>query len=250
MRTDVARPGTGEITVLVADGTYRLSTPLRFGPADSGTSGDPVVWTATPGAHPVVSGGVRVTGWRESDPGKGIWSAKVPAGTATRQVFINGTVAPVAQASVSSLGLDLTDWGSAGFRTSGNDATWFANLAKEIGPADIPGVQLVWNPASPTDWEESECPVSAIGSSSITMAQPCWNNLTNKAPTIYGGNGSNITPYSLAAGTAPTSVENAYPLLHPGQWYLDRPTNTLYYEPTAGQNVSRLDVEVPQLQSL
>ncbi|HJP79648.1 MAG TPA: right-handed parallel beta-helix repeat-containing protein [Pseudonocardiaceae bacterium] len=169
-------------------------------------------------------------------------------GTATRQVFINGAPAPVAQASVKSLGLDLSHWGPAGFTTSGATASWLSNLA--AGTSDVSGVQFTWNPAPPTDWEESECPVAAIGAGTVTMAQPCWNNLTNKAPTIFGGNSSNITPYSLAAGTPPTTIENAYPLLHPGQWYLDQPTHTLYYEPSAGQQVAGLDIEVPRLESL
>ena len=240
----------GGIKVLVGDGTYRLGSGLQFGPADSGRPGDPVVWQAAPGAHPVISGGTRVTGWTESDPSAGIWSAKVPTGSATRQVYVNGQSAPVAQASVSSLGLSLQGWGSTGFTTSGTTATWFSDLASRIGPADVTGVQLEFNPMSPTDWEESSCPVASIGSGTITMAQPCWNNLTDKTPTIWGGNNSNITPYSLSPGSAPTTVENAYSLLHPGQWYLDQPTSTLYYQPTAGQQMADLDIELPRVQSL
>ena len=238
----VARHGHN-VTVLLAGGTYRLDQPLRFGPADSG-----VTLAAAPGAHPVLSGGVRVSGWHASDTG--IWSANVPAGINTRQVFVDGSPAPVAQASTKSLGLDLSQWGASGFSTSGTTASWLSDLAKRIGTSDVSGVQFVWNPAPPTDWEESDCPVAAIGAGTVSMAQPCWNNLTNKAPTIFGGNSSNITPYSLAAGTPPTSIQNAYPLLHPGQWYLDRPTHTLYYEPAAGQQVANLDIEVPRLESL
>lgn len=250
VRDRLAHGARGGITVLVGGGTYRLTAPLVFGAADSGTPGAPVTWEAAPGAHPVISGGTRVTGWSESDTAAGIWSAPVPAGTATRQVYIDGQSAPVAQASVSSLGLSLTDWGSSGFSTSGGTAAWFSDLADRIGPSGVAGLQLVFNPMSPTDWEESECPVSAIGSGTVTMAQPCWNNLTDKAPTIWGGNSSNITPYSLSPGSAPTIVENAYPLLHAGQWYLDESTGTLYYKPSAGQQMSDLDVEVPRLQSL
>ena len=250
VRASLAGGGDGGIAVLLADGTYRLTAPLRFGPADSGRPGNPVVWEAAPGAQPAISGGTRVTGWKESDPANGIWSAKVPAGTATRQVYIDGQAAPVAQASVRSLGLDLTNWGTDGFTTSGTTATWFSNLAAGTGPAAVGDIQLAWSPMPPTDWEESECPVAAIGSGTISMAQPCWNNLINKAPTIYGGNSSNITPYSLSKGAAPTTIKNAYPLLHAGQWYLDERSSTLFYMPQAGQKMAGLDVEVPRLQSL
>jgi hypothetical protein len=250
VRRALAGRGRGGITVLVGDGTYRLAAPPKFGPADSGGPGDPVTWAAAPGAHPVISGGTRVTGWTESDPARGIWSAKVPAGTATRQVYIDGRSAPVAQASVKSLGLSLGDWGKTGFTTSGTTAQWFSSLAGRIGPEGAKDVQFVWSPMPPTDWEESECPVAVIGTGAITMAEPCWTNLIAKTPTIYGGNSSNITPYSLTPGSAPTTIENAYPLLHAGQWYLGQRSSTLYYMPTAGQEMSRLDVEVPRLQSL
>ena len=49
-----------------------------------------MVWQAAPGAHPAISGGTtQVTGWGQT-PTAGIWSAKVPAGSATRQVYLNG----------------------------------------------------------------------------------------------------------------------------------------------------------------
>src|SRR5947208_7211714 len=54
---------TADLTVQLADGTYRLAAPLALTAADSGSGGHRVVWTAASGAHPVVSGGVRVTGW-------------------------------------------------------------------------------------------------------------------------------------------------------------------------------------------
>jgi hypothetical protein len=87
---------TGDITVQLASGTYRLAQPLSLGAEDSGTNGYNVVWRAAPGAHPVLSGATRITGWRLSDPGKGIWAATVPAGLQTRQFYVNGVRADVA----------------------------------------------------------------------------------------------------------------------------------------------------------
>jgi hypothetical protein len=240
-----------DIVVELSGGTYSLSAPLQFGPQDSGRDGHTVTWTAAPGAHPVISGGTRVTGWTESDPAQGIWSAKVPADTSSRQVYVDGTEAQMAQARTSTLGLDLSNWNSTGFVTSGATATYFSNLASEIGPGNVKSLQMMWAPMPPTDWEESECPVASIGSGTITMAQPCWNNLTDRPATIYGAGNNNVNPYQLQAGSAPTTIVNAYPLLtQPGQWYLNTATDTLYYKPTAGQNMARVDVEVPRLQSL
>src|SRR5438552_12926931 len=47
---------TADVTVVLADGFYRLSAPLQFGSADSGTGGHNVVWTADTGARPVLAG--------------------------------------------------------------------------------------------------------------------------------------------------------------------------------------------------
>ncbi|MFI1092570.1 hypothetical protein [Streptomyces sp. NPDC020917] len=239
----------------LADGTYRRTATWRFGAADSGTSGHPVTWTAAPGAHPVISGGKRITHWTQV-PGSDVWSAPVPAGTRTRQVYINGLDTPVAQATPSALGLTLSTWDKAGFHVTGTSAAWLLKLASELTPTQLHELEFHWRPMRPTDWAASSCPVDAItpgadaGTATVAMAQPCWNNLTNKSATVYGGNSSNVTPYNLAANTGPTLIEDARTLLHPGQWFLDNDENVLYYQPTAGQRMSKLDVEVPQVESL
>ena len=60
---------SGDIVVQLADGVYRLSAPLRFTAADSGTNGYTVIWQAAPAARPVISGAQRVTGWSLADSG-------------------------------------------------------------------------------------------------------------------------------------------------------------------------------------
>lgn len=245
------------IVVEIANGTYRLAAPLRFDAADSGTRGNPVVWTAAPGAHPVIAGSVRVSGWRLADRAANVWVAKVPRGIAATQVYVDGRAAPIDQQSVRALGLDLRDWNVAdGFAVSGPTAAFFRGLAAGKTAAALRDVRLVWDPMPPTDWAESECPVAAVTGSRVRMAEPCWNNLTNKSATVYGGNASNVTPFNLKPGSAPTAIQNtyvpatgAYPPA-PGQWYLDRSAARLYYVPAPGQRVAALDVELPRLESL
>jgi hypothetical protein len=84
---------TDDITVFIS-GTYTLAQPVAFGPQDSGTNGFSVVYTAAPGAHPVLSGGLPVTGWTLSDGARNLWSAPAPEGLAdTRDLFVNGSPA-------------------------------------------------------------------------------------------------------------------------------------------------------------
>ena len=54
------------ITVLIRGGTYRLGKPIVFEPEDSGTPQFPVTYAAYPGEVPVLSGGTRLTGWKET----------------------------------------------------------------------------------------------------------------------------------------------------------------------------------------
>src|SRR5664280_147111 len=61
------------VTVELKDGTYPLDKPLRFTAQDSGTSANPVVWTAARGAHPVVSGGACVIVSPEVEPRKNMF---------------------------------------------------------------------------------------------------------------------------------------------------------------------------------
>jgi hypothetical protein len=82
-----------DITVFIS-GAYWLAQPLVFGPQDSGTNGFSVVYTAAPGEHPVLSGGLAVTGWTLSDGGRNLWSAPAPEGLSnSRDLFVNGSPA-------------------------------------------------------------------------------------------------------------------------------------------------------------
>jgi len=82
-----------DVTVFIS-GSYRLAQPLEFGPQDSGTNGFSVVYTAAPGEHPVLSGGLPVTGWTAADSARNLWSAPAPEGLAdTRDLFVNGSPA-------------------------------------------------------------------------------------------------------------------------------------------------------------
>ena len=87
-----AHQGIRPITILFADGTYPVTGPVTFEPADGGTASAPVVYQAEPGAHPVLDGGRPITGFtRRPD---GLWAAQVPDVAEGRftfeQLFVNG----------------------------------------------------------------------------------------------------------------------------------------------------------------
>ena len=85
----VRRPLHGDVVVRLRGGTYRLTHPLTLRAADSGGNGYDVVYEAAPGAHPLISGGRRITGWTLFDRARGIYRARA-GGLSTRQLYVDG----------------------------------------------------------------------------------------------------------------------------------------------------------------
>ena len=92
----------GGIYIRLEEGVYAQRNSLFLRPEDSGTPDSPTVICAVDGAHPVISGGVAVTGWKRgcnhpAIPEKlrqKIWSAEAPLignrRVETRQMWVNG----------------------------------------------------------------------------------------------------------------------------------------------------------------
>ena len=232
-----------DVKVILADGTYRLTAPLEFDAADSGSSGHPVVWTAARGAHPVLSGATGVTGWTASST-SGVWSASVPAASASRQLYIDRAEAPVAQATPAQLHFTGSWKGSAtGYDLTGDPAAlaFFSALT----PAQLSQVEFDY-PGGNGQWTDSECRVRSLAGNVLTMNQPCWQDVTARADFSQASGG---LP-SMGTSQMPASIRNASSLLHPGQWFLDQPSHTLYLYPLNGADPKSLDVELPRLETL
>ncbi|MFF1610275.1 right-handed parallel beta-helix repeat-containing protein [Amycolatopsis sp. NPDC058278] len=216
-----------DVVVNVGDGVYRLTEPLVLTAEDSGSNGHRVLWQAAKGAHPVVSGGERVTGWRLSDPAKGIWSAPVRPGSSTRQLYVDGVTAQRARTAVSRSDLTITP---DGYTIADDRARWLLSLPG-IDRAEFRGID---------SFTDRYAPVERVAGGLIRMEQPSWRNNTwgwdhLGAPFHEGG----------------FFVENALSLLdEPGEWFLDENAARLYYKPLAGQDVKAADVELPKLESL
>ena len=87
---EVSRSSGGS-QILLRGGTYRMQGPLVLTSADSGSAGHDLVIAAAPGEHPVLSGAVRITGWKEVNAAKNLWAASVPLPVAnSRQLYVNG----------------------------------------------------------------------------------------------------------------------------------------------------------------
>ncbi|HEY4024598.1 MAG TPA: fibronectin type III domain-containing protein [Pseudonocardiaceae bacterium] len=238
-----------DIKVNLAGGTYRLTAPLQLTASDSGTNGFNVIWAAEPGAAPVLSGGERISDWHLSDPTRNIWSAPAPANLQTRQLYVNGVRA---QRASGPLPVKLTMTATGYTADSAAMASW-------RNPSDLEFVYTggapYWSLKSGGEgaWTEPRCPVASISGTTITMAQPCWDNSTKRIQRTDGsGRSYNLVHNgNLGNGSIPAYVDNAYELLdQPGEWYLDQTAHQIYYIPRAGEQLRRADVEAPVLQQL
>ena len=208
--------------VELGDGTYALAAPLGFDATDSGTAGHPVVWQAAVGAHPILSGAKKITGWTASDAGKNIWKASAPGAFATRQLYVDGKIAVRARTEVSRSSVSFNNDGIGGVPSS-------------VAGAAQPG-RIEFHAIG--SWTDRYAPVKSFSGGAATMVQPAWaNNLW----------GFDTIPSSYRPST--TWFENAYEFLDSaGEWYLDTAAGALYYIPLSGQDMSKADVELPQLE--
>jgi hypothetical protein len=212
---------TSDIHVILADGYYRMASPLTLDASDSGTGGHDVVWTAAAGARPVLMGSVQLTGWSPAPDVNGVtgvWVAQGPAGLKTRQLYVDGKRATRATTQPTPPVVTL-------------------GALKDPSGA-VPMVELLYNPGQ---WAEARCPLASTTGGVIALAQPCSDNSTIRT-------GDNAPPPITGP---PTRAENAYDFIDdPGEWYLDLGSGKVYYKPLAGQVMSAVDVEAPVLEVL
>jgi hypothetical protein len=226
------RTAKGHRVVQLAGGTYRLASALTFGSADSGRPGAPVSYQAAPGQTPVLSGGQAITGWKLHDRTRDIYVASVPKGFKTRQLYVDGQRAVLAN----------EDAGTA-LGTMKQTATGYTVSNRAIDHwSDPKGLDFSYpsqgqDPASTSGtWTDSFCGVAAVAGRTVTMDEPCYKNATTNPTPVVG---------------LPAFVENAYALLSgPGQFYVDSAAGRIYYRPSAGQDMAEASVVAPLAQSL
>lgn len=81
----------GDIYVYINDGEYFVGEAITFGPEDSGKNGYRVIYSAAPGANPVITGGKAVMNWVLFDAENNIYKADIPKGAElSRQFYIDG----------------------------------------------------------------------------------------------------------------------------------------------------------------
>lgn len=240
---------TGDIVVYLRGGIYSIEETLKFDSGDSGSGGYRVIYRNYPGEEPVICGGKVLRGWVKAEGlGKdNVWKVKLPKGMNTRQLYVNG----VRGERTRTRPVEVQSWNVhkdsdmefynhletfegwttcqvyEGYKTSRKEMIHWKNQ-KDI--------EFVYD----VGWTHSICPVDEIvpdGDGAIVrMRMPCFRDCQ-----IKGG---------LQIGS-PSYIENVFELLeNPGEWYLDRSDDTLYYIPRPGEDMQTAEAIIPVVERL
>lgn len=221
--------------IIVAPGDYCLPEPLVFTPADSGTETAPLVIRAAEGGRPALLGSRRVTGWEPFRDGifRADLKATALAGKGFWQLYFRGKRQVLARFPNE----DPAHPRSGGFLYMGDVAEKDSRTLLRYKPERLDPSRWA-NPKAARvhiwswlNWNRNILPIASID--------------TENSVITLGGPAS----YKLIEGNR-FFVENLLEELDtPGEWYLDRAENMLYFMPPEGEAPDD-DVTVPVLDTL
>jgi hypothetical protein len=223
------------VEVVVADGMYSMRQPLLLTEADSGTESCPVVYRAAKEAHPVFSGGRRITGYTQDSDG--LWTVRIPEVAAGKwyfeQLFINGRRAQRA-------------------RTPNECYFKIADVKETFNESEKRAVQTVT--AYPGDLDA----LFALNERQLRdvnfMVYHKWDNTRRFIYSVDQQSNTIITTGKKMKSWNPWTKDKRYHLENyqaaldvPGEWFLSR-EGVLYYKPLAGEKIDSVEVIAPVLE--
>ncbi|MDP6635544.1 MAG: right-handed parallel beta-helix repeat-containing protein [Phycisphaerae bacterium] len=230
-------------TVIVADGTYRISETLVLTNFDTGTKKHPIVYRAADGAKPVFSGGRRITGFKRGP--NGVWRVTIPQAAAGKwrfdQLFVDGKRATRAKTPNDSW-MSFLDVKEETLKNSKS------NNRKSKAPTHRQTVKLR---------NEDIKPLLTLKQNQLRdvnlMVFHKWDNTRRFIGSIDAASGSIVTdgkrmkPWNKWRKGTRFHLENYLGALDaPGEWFLSR-DGVLYYKPLAKQDMSTAEVIAPVL---
>jgi len=225
-----------DVTVLVGEGTYRLTAPLLFRAADGGRNGHTVTWKAAQDAHPMLSGGMAVTGFKPFDVERRIWVADVPKGADTRQIWVDGTLAERPWVEIRAADVQFD---AQGFTVTNPKLEWLSKLARP-GRVELEATGFFTDRFSP---------VKSIAGTRVTMRQPAWDNNTWGYDTISKPIFADDSRLFLVNAVEFIGKANEWHS-RPYQWVIDPEAGKLYLRMGLDEDIAKREVIVPRLETL
>jgi len=241
---------TGDIEVVLREGTYVLPGTIGFDERDGGKDGHYVRYKAYEGEQPLITGGMAITGWSVHDEANNIWKAEGVEGN-FRQLYVNGKKA--VRACFPNV-IAANDKGDGGFDhdfvrltkvdSSGRAFDVSADYVKNIKNIENVEIHLM------IAWAESILRLEKAevngGTAKLIPKDPERTKLFHRAYPMLGTAFQSNPPKQQVF-----YLENSYDLLDAaGEWYLDEKEHVLYYKPRTGESMATANVVAPRINTL
>ena len=232
---------TEPVEVLVRGGVYSMTEPVVFGPQDSGTEQAPVTYTAYPGETPVLHGGRAITGWRQEGD---YWVADVADGWEFGALWVDGVRRQPARTpnATHPAGDEPTDddffYTDSGVIETGADG-------KEVKSS----TKFRYRAGDLQEWASLEDAVFVVFHSWATSLHRPKNLDTAGRQIEFTG--AARWPFTRWRSDQWYFVEHLFEALdQPGEWFLNRAEDKVYYIPAPGEDLASADVIAPVARQL
>ncbi|MBS1512885.1 MAG: L-rhamnose mutarotase [Bacteroidetes bacterium] len=237
---------SGGIHIILQNGLYVLQQTIVIRPEDAGSALSPTFIEAAPGAHPVISGGIKISQWKKLETKvQGLspaanghvymsdWPGTIPP---VRELWVNGEKAVCAKSS------------------NGDSMQRILNWDKATASCWIPTPQF----AALQQQQKMEMFIHQWWAIAILRIKQMVvhgdsTQLFFKEPesTIQNEHPWPAPWLSKETGNSAFYLTNALPFLdEPGEWYIDETAHKIYYWPGKGEDMVTATVTAPVLETL
>jgi hypothetical protein len=242
------------IVVEIADGFYPVDNTIKFTSEDSGNDKCTIIYKAAKGAHPVISGGEKITGsWSKATEvnwlSNGLTAYKTPLkrNKKLRAIYVNGDRADMTSKKIKPSGK------SGYYSVTRGQADWAWNSRSGMAdavifPSNSPLSARTRNPQnieldSSSTWARQIVCVDSLSSGN--------NGVVANLQMPYGAFAQNLGWGTAYSPTSENTVTNVFEWLSkPGEFYFDQAGSMLYYIPRKGENINEVEVVIPKLDTI
>jgi hypothetical protein len=240
-RLRVRGEARGPVTILVRGGRYGLTETLTLEAQDSGTAEAPVTYRAYPNEQPILIGGRAMTGWQVH---RGLVLKADVGAQGFRDVYFR-------QLLCNGRRMDLARYPNRDPENPVSGGWAYADGEPAPMYADIPGESrsvLHYRESDQREWAQP-----AEGEVFVFPRYNWWNNIVpiasvdraNRLITLAGE-----CSYPIRPGDRYYVCNLAEELDAPGEWYLDRTTWTLYFQPPEDADPATMTVCAPLVRTI
>lgn len=223
----------GPIEIQIREGIYRISEPIVFAPEDSGTELVRITYTNFGFDKPVISGGIRITDWERDG---NLWVATLDDRISEfSALWVNGEYRSPARTP------------NTGYLRTAGKAPPIKDDAGKDQPSNF---AFKYTPGDIQSWPDID--------QAMVVVMHSWDTSFHRIDSV--DDEANLVTFTASSG--PWAFERWGPgqryyvegiraaLDAPGEWYVDRKSNRLYYWPKEGEDPSTTEVVVPQSNAL